>query len=115
MQTFNRKSQRDLSPEELANLRLFQASTAQGRGLFMPVIRRLGEEVEYQARVHIKGVAGPVRLTRQALKRIAAPADWFEKSQTFLKSLQSQHPQLPDEQSKPALEGDAPNDEGEQA
>ena len=115
MDEFFKKTRRDLSPEELANIRLYQASAGDGKVVFQPVIRGLGDEVDYQARVYIRGASGPVRLTRQALRRIGAPSEWFEKSQTFLKALQSHHPQLPGEQARPALEGDTPSDEGKQA
>lgn len=66
--------------------------------MFQPVIRGLGDEVDYEARLYIRGVSGPVRLTRQALKRIGAPTEWYDRSQAFLKALQAYHPQLPGEQ-----------------
>ena len=114
MELFSNRAQRDLSPEELANLRLYQASTSEGRILFMPVVRRFGEQIEYQARVHVKGAAGPLALTRQTLKRIGAPPDWYDKAQKFLKTLETQNPQLPGEQVRPALTGNTRGDESNQ-
>ncbi len=91
---FMERARRELSAEELAGLRVYQASTDRGSVLFMPVIKGMGREVRWMGRVHIKGAAGPVPVSRASLQAIGAPPDWVEKSRTFLQALQSEYPAL---------------------
>ena len=47
-----------------------------------------------EPRVHLKGAAGPLPVSRASLKAIGAPPDWAEKSKTFLEALQADYPAL---------------------
>lgn len=103
---FTRRVQRELSSEELARIRIYKASTDEGNIVFQPRILGFGDEIQWEARVHIRGAMGPVRLTQESVDRISAPSDWYEKANRFLRTLQAQHPSLPSaipEQPQPML------------
>jgi len=89
------KTKRALTVEELTNLRVFKASTPQGSVLFIPRIKKYGQEIVWEARTHVRGAMGPVSTTRASLKAIGAPEDWGEKVPAFLRALQGQFPSLP--------------------
>jgi hypothetical protein len=91
---FLETAKRELSAEELGGLRAYQASTDRGSVIFMPVIRKMGQEIQWTARTYMKGAMGPLPVTKASLKAIGAPPDWNEKAKTFLAALQEEHPAL---------------------
>ena len=92
---FDQRVKRTLTPQEISGLRAYRASAPGGNVLFIPRVKRYGQEVVWEARAHIKGAMGPVHATTAALQAIGAPEDWAEKVPTFLTSLQEQYPTLP--------------------
>ncbi len=92
---FLERAKHELSAAELSGLTVYQASTDRGSVLFMPVIKGMGREVRWMGRVHIKGAAGPLPISRATLQAISAPDDWADKAKTFLQALQSEYPALP--------------------
>ena len=92
---FLERVKRELSAEEVAGLKTYSAQTESGRLLFMPIIRKMGGEVQWVSRVQIKGAMGPLPTTRSSLKAIGAPEDWFDKSKSFQDALQREYPALP--------------------
>ena len=91
---FLEKVQRELSAKELEGLRAYSASTDQGSVTFFPIIRKMGQEIRWTGRVHIKGAAGPLPVSKASLKAIGAPPDWADKSRVFLEALQADYPAL---------------------
>lgn len=91
---FLERVRRELSAEEVAALKTYSAQTERGRILFMPIIRK-GQQVQWTARVHVNGAAGPLPATRATLRAIGAPDDWSDKSRSFLHALQAEFPALP--------------------
>ena len=91
---FLEKVRRELTAKELSGLRAYQASTGNGSIVFMPVIKRFGEEIRWTARVHLKGAMGPVPVSKASLRAIGAPADWAPKASQFLAALQDEYPAL---------------------
>ena len=77
------------------NCPVYQANTDRGSVTFMPIIRGMGSQVQWTARVHIKGASGPVPLSRASLRAIGAPYDWTEKSRSFGEAHQREYPALP--------------------
>ena len=94
MDNFIETARRELSAEELAGLRAYQANTDRGSVVFMPIIRK-GQRVQWTARTYIRGAMGPVSVSRASLKAIGAPEDWTDKSRAFLDALQREYPALP--------------------
>ena len=92
---FVERARRELSAEELSGLRAYQASTENGSVLFMPVIKRMGQDIRWTARVHLKGAAGPVPLNRASLRAIGAPDSWADKSRAFVETLEREYPAIP--------------------
>ena len=92
---FLEKVRRELSAEELGGLRAYHAGADQGSVLFMPIVRKFGQEIRWTARVHLKGAMGPLPVSKASLKAIGAPDDWAGKSRAFLDALQSEYPALP--------------------
>ena len=92
---FLEKTRRELSAEELAGLRAYSASADRGSIVFLPVITKMGANIRWSARVHLKGAAGPVPLSRASLKAIGAPENWVERSRVFLQELEREYPSLP--------------------
>lgn len=95
MDQFNDRIKKELTAEELAKARPYAAKAPDGTISIRPIISGHGREVRYEANVYIRGVSGPVRLTRASLDRIGAPEDWFDKAQALLEALQGEFPQLP--------------------
>ena len=92
---FLERVKRELSVEEIGGLKTYGAQTEGGRRLFMPIIRKMGAEVQWVSRVQVKGAMGPLPTTRASLQAIGAPEDWASKSKTFLEALQREYPALP--------------------
>lgn len=92
---FEQRARRILTTEEINGLRTYRATTPNGNVVFIPRIKRYGQEVVWEARAHMKGAMGPVHATKAALQAIGAPEDWAEKVPTFLKTLQGEYPSLP--------------------
>ena len=92
---FVERAQRELSAEALSGLRVYHAEAEHGTVVFMPIIKRMGAQVQWTARTYIKGTSGPLPASRASLKAIGAPDDWVEKSRAFLEALQQQFPALP--------------------
>lgn len=88
------KVRRELSAEEMAGLRAYSASTDAGSVVFVPIIKKFGQEIRWSARVHVKGASGPLPLSRASLRAINAPESWADKSRTFLEALEREHPSL---------------------
>ena len=86
---FLEKVQRELSAKELEGLRAYSASTDQGSVTFFPIIKRMGQEIRWTGRVHIKGASGPLPVSKASLKAIGAPPDWADKAKTFLKRIRA--------------------------
>lgn len=113
---FRNQALRELTTEELSGIRAYRASAASGNVLFIPRVKRYGQEVVWEARAHIKGAMGPVHATKAAMQAIGAPEDWADKVPEFLKTLQGQYPTLPamfperSEESKALPEGDEQGD-----
>ena len=95
MSDFLERAKRELSAQEVAGLKTYSAQVDGGRLLFMPVIRKMGAEIQWVSRVQVKGAMGPLPTSRASLKAIGAPDDWADKSRTFLDALQEQYPALP--------------------
>ena len=92
---FLERVKRELSAEELAGLKTYSAQTERGRLLFLPIIRKMGGEVQWVSRVQVKGAVGPLPATRATLQAIVAPPDWPDKARNFLDALQLEYPALP--------------------
>lgn len=92
---FEQQARRILTTEEISGLRTYRATTPNGNVVFIPRIKRYGQEIVWEARAHVKGAMGPVHATKAALQAIGAPEDWAEKVPTFLRNLQGQYPSLP--------------------
>ena len=92
---FERQAKRNLTTEEITGLRAYKATTPNGNVVFIPRIKRYGQEIVWEARAHVKGAMGPVHATKAALQAIGAPEDFAEKVPAFLKTLQAQYPSLP--------------------
>ena len=92
---FLERVKRELSAEELAGLKTYSAQTERGRLLFIPIIRKMGGQVQWVSRIQVKGAIGPLPANRATLQAIGAPADWADKSRTFLDALQREYPELP--------------------
>ena len=102
---FLERVKRELSAEEVAGLKTYSAQTERGKVLFMPIIRKLGAQVQWVSRVYVRGAIGALPATRASLKAIGAPDDWFEKSKAFQDALQREYPALPGVSGeRPALE-----------
>ena len=95
MDGFVERARRELSAEELSGLRVYHAQTERGSVVFMPIIRKMGQQVQWTARVYIKGTSGPLPASRASLRAIAAPDSWGEKTKSFLEALQQEFPALP--------------------
>jgi hypothetical protein len=93
-QDFINRAKRELSAQELEGLRAYQASTSRGSVVFMPVIKKMGQEIQWTARTYVKGAMGPLPVNKASLKAIGAPNDWSDKAKTFLAALQEEHPAL---------------------
>ena len=91
---FLERVKKELTAKELSGLRAYHATTENGSIVFMPVIKRFGEEIKWTARVHLKGAMGPVPVSKASLKAIGAPADWAPKASQFLAALQDEYPAL---------------------
>ena len=85
----------------LEELRTYSASAPNGKLVFIPRVRQYGAEVVWEARIHIKGAMGPVRLTKESVSAIGAPGEWYGKGKQFREFLQNKFPVLPE-----ALEGE---------
>ena len=110
-ESFDQRAKHALSAEEVSSLRAYRASATNGSVLFLPRVKRYGEEVVWEARAHVKGAMGPVNATQSALRAIGAPEDWAEKVPAFLKTLQDEFPALPalfPEKREPALPEEQP-------
>ena len=92
---FLERVKRELSAEELAGLRTYSADTERGRLLFMPIIRRMGAQVQWVSRIQVKGAVGPLPTTKASLRAIGAPDEWFDKAKAFQDALQREYPALP--------------------
>ena len=93
---FLERAKRELAAGELAGLRTYSADAERGRLLFMPIIRRMGAQVQWVSRIQIKGAIGPLPTSRASLKAIGAPDDWFDKAKNFQNALQQEFPALPE-------------------
>jgi len=94
MSGFLERAKRELSAEEVSGLKTYSASTDRGKLLIMPIIRKMGAEVQWVTRVHIAGASGPLPTNRASLQAIGAPSDWADKAKTFVEALQSEYPAL---------------------
>ena len=92
---FLERVKRELSAQELAELKTFSAHAPRGSVIFVPIIRKFGGQIEWQSRVQIKGAMGPLLTNKATLAAIGAPADWNEKAKGFLEALQAEYPALP--------------------
>ena len=97
---FLEATQRELTEEELQGLTSYRARADRGSVSFLPIVRGMGQQVQWTARVHIKGAIGPVPVSQASLSAIGAPEDWTEKSVMFLDTLQRKYasltPRFPD-------------------
>lgn len=86
---FLEKARRQLSAEELSQLKLYQVSAPTGRAkiVFIPIVRKWGDEIFYQARVYYAGVAGCLRLGKETLQAGEFPEEYLEKSRAFIQAL----------------------------
>ena len=80
----------------LEELRCYRAIAENGKLIFIPRVLRYGAEVVWEARIHIKGAMGPVRLTKESIKAIGAPPEWYVKGKHFREFLQNKFPVLPE-------------------
>lgn len=85
----------ELSLEELRMLKAFRAETERGSLVFLPRVKKYGSTITWEARIYLKGAMGPLRLTKEGIEAIDAPADWYEKGKLFQRSLQEKFPVLP--------------------
>ena len=81
--------------EEVAGLKTYSAQTDGGRLLFMPIIRKMGQEIQWVSRVQVKGAMGPLPTSKASLKAIGASDDWADKSRGFLDALKKEYPAFP--------------------
>ena len=95
MSDFLDRARRELSAEEVSGLKTYSAQVDGGRLLFMPVIRKMGQAIQWVSRVQVKGAMGPLPTSRASLKAIGAPEEWADKSRAFLDALQKEYPALP--------------------
>lgn len=82
-----------LQTEAIEALRDYQAVTPKGRIVILPKALAYGEKGFYwEARLHKKGLMGPIKVTEEALEAINAPPEWFVKAAEMVRLLTDAFP-----------------------
>lgn len=83
-----------LTKQQIEGLRCYRVLTNKGRLIVMPFIRE-GEYAEFRTRVYLKGAAGFIEATREAVAAIDLPMEFADKAKEVALRLTGYYPALP--------------------
>lgn len=92
---FRERIRRELSAEDVAELKCYTATSPLGHKLvFLPLIKKWGAEVVYQPRLHLKGVSGPLRVSKEAVIGAGFDESVADKARIFCQELNAYYSPL---------------------